>query len=540
MLRKLKISHRTLLFFALVAVLLTALGVFSLMQMASIRAAGSEIDSDWMPSQAAADDMALNFAHIQTESLRQLAFNDVETIRKSEALIAKALSEIQSLMVRYEAHISNADEARMFDIAKDAFAKYPQALEERKRVMAASPSATQVTAANRLVDALGAQFEEALLKLRTFNEDGAHHAVEAADTVYQNARLVIIAVILAALMATVALALVLTASIVRPMRRAVALSNEIAKGDLTHEVLIDGNDEATELLTSLSDMQGTLRNIIGQINDSTHVLTTSAEEMTAVMDDSTAGLQRQNDQIEQAATAVNEMTCAVEEVASNAVSTSEASRQSSESAQQGRIQLDDAIASIQALAQDVLSASDRAGDLANQTQNITRVLDVIRAVAEQTNLLALNAAIEAARAGDAGRGFAVVADEVRALAKRTGESTQEIESMIGNIKQGTGMTVDALQQSASRAQGTLEKAQAAGVALVRIAETVAGINERNLVIASASEEQAQVAREIDRNLVNIRDLSVQTSAGAQQTTVATQELSRLAVDLSTLVRRFKM
>lgn len=540
MLRKLKISHRTLLFFALVAVLLTALGVFSLMQMASIRAAGSEIDSDWMPSQAAADDMALNFAHIQTESLRQLAFNDVETIRKSEALIAKALSEIQSLMVRYEAHISNADEARMFDIAKDAFAKYPQALEERKRVMAASPSATQVTAANGLVDALGAQFEEALLKLRTFNEDGAHHAVEAADTVYQNARLVIVAVILAALMATVALALVLTASIVRPMRRAVALSNEIAKGDLTHEVLIDGNDEATELLTSLSDMQGTLRNIIGQINDSTHVLTTSAEEMTAVMDDSTAGLQRQNDQIEQAATAVNEMTCAVEEVASNAVSTSEASRQSSESAQQGRIQLDDAIASIQALAQDVLSASDRAGDLANQTQNITRVLDVIRAVAEQTNLLALNAAIEAARAGDAGRGFAVVADEVRALAKRTGESTQEIESMIGNIKQGTGMTVDALQQSASRAQGTLEKAQAAGVALVRIAETVAGINERNLVIASASEEQAQVTREIDRNLVNIRDLSVQTSAGAQQTTVATQELSRLAVDLSTLVRRFKM
>lgn len=540
MLRKLKISHRTLLFFALVAVLLTALGVFSLMQMASIRAAGSEIDSDWMPSQAAADDMALNFAHIQTESLRQLAFNDAETLRKSEALIAKALSEIQSLMVRYEAHISNADEARMFGVAKDAFAKYPQALEARKRVMTASPSAAQMTAANGQVDALGAQFEDALLKLRTFNEEGAHHAVEAADTVYQNARLVIAAVILAALMATVALALVLTASIVRPMRRAVALSNEIAKGDLTHEVLIDGSDEATELLTSLSDMQGTLRNIIGQINDSTHVLTTSAEEMTAVMEDSTAGLQRQNDQIEQAATAVNEMTCAVEEVASNAVSTSEASRESSESAQQGRIQLDDAIASIQALAHDVLSASDRAGDLANQTQNITRVLDVIRAVAEQTNLLALNAAIEAARAGDAGRGFAVVADEVRALAKRTGESTQEIESMIGNIKQGTGMTVDALQQSASRAQGTLEKAQAAGVALVRIAETVAGINERNLVIASASEEQAQVAREIDRNLVNIRDLSVQTSAGAQQTTVATQELSRLAVDLSTLVRRFRM
>lgn len=540
MLRKLKISHRTLLFFALVAVLLTALGLFSLMQMAAIRAAGSEIDSDWMPSQAAADDMALNFAHIQTESLRQLAFSDVETIRKSEALIAAALSEIQSLMVRYEAHISDDNEARVIGAAKEVFAQYPQALEERRRVMAASPSAAQMTAANARVDAMGTQFEQALLKLRTFNEEGAHHAVDVATAVYKNARLIIAAVILAALIATVVLALILTASIVRPMRRAVAVSNEIAKGDLTHEVFIDGNDEATELLTSLSEMQASLRDIIGQINDSAHVLTTSAEEMTAVMLDSTDGLQKQNDQIEQAATAVNEMTCAVEEVASNAVSTSEASRESSESAQQGRIQLDDAIASIQALAHDVLSASDRAGDLANQTQNITRVLDVIRAVAEQTNLLALNAAIEAARAGDAGRGFAVVADEVRALAKRTGESTQEIESMIGNIKQGTGLTVDALQLSASRAQGTLDKAQAAGVALVQIAETVAGINERNLVIASASEEQAQVAREIDRNLVNIRDLSVQTSAGAQQTSIATQELSRLAVNLNGLVRRFKM
>lgn len=540
MLRKLKISHRTLLFFALVALLLTALGLFSLMQMAAIRAAGSEIDSDWMPSQAAADDIALNFSHIQTESLRQLAFNDPETIRKSDGVIAKALSEIQSLMVRYEAHVSDADEARVFAGAKDVFAQYPQALEERKRVMAGSPSAEQAAAINARVDAMGAQFEEALLKLRTFNEEGAHHAVGAATAVYQKARMVIAAVILVALMATVALAFILTASIVRPMRRAVVVSNEIAKGDLTHEVLVDGNDEATELLTSLREMQTNLRNIIGQINDSTSVLTTSAEEMTAVMLDSTTGLQRQNDQIEQAATAVNQMTCAVEEVASNAVSTSEASRASSESAQQGRIQLDDAIASIQALAHDVLSASDRAGDLANQTQNITRVLDVIRAVAEQTNLLALNAAIEAARAGDAGRGFAVVADEVRALAKRTGESTQEIESMIGSIKEGTGLTVDALQQSASRAQGTRDKAQAAGVALVHIAETVAGINERNLVIASASEEQAQVAREIDRNLVNIRDLSVQTSAGAQQTSIATQELTRLAVDLNALVSRFKM
>lgn len=540
MLRKLKISHRTLLFFALVAVLLAALGLFSLMQMAAIRAAGSEIDSDWMPSQAAADDMALHLAHVRIESMRQLAFHDAETLRKSDEQISAAMNELSQLMARYEGHISNPDEARVFGVVKNAYANYPQALQERQRVLAAYPSEDRAAAVSARVSELSHQFEQALLELRSFNEEGAHQAVEAATSVYRNAQRVIASVILVALVSTVALALLLTASIVRPMRRAVAVSNQIAKGDLTHEVHVNGNDEATELLTSLSEMQVNLRSIIGQINDSAQVLTASAEEMSAVMLDSTEGLQRQNDQIEQAATAVNEMTCAVEEVASNAVSTSEASRASSESAQQGRMQLEDAIASIQALADDVVSASARAGELADQTHNITRVLDVIRAVAEQTNLLALNAAIEAARAGDAGRGFAVVADEVRALAKRTGESTREIESMLSSIQQGTGLTVEALQQGASRARTTLDKAEAAGVALVQIAETVAGINERNLVIASASEEQAQVAREIDRNLVSIRDLSVQTSAGAQQTSVATQELSRLAVDLNGLVRRFRM
>jgi methyl-accepting chemotaxis protein len=165
-------------------------------------------------------------------------------------------------------------------------------------------------------------------------------------------------------------------------------------------------------------------------------------------------------------------------------------------------------------------------------------LDVIRAIAEQTNLLALNAAIEAARAGEAGRGFAVVADEVRALAHRTAQSTQEIEKMVAGIQNGTGEAVASMQQSNQRTQSTLEMARAAGVALEQITQSIHLINERNLVIASASEEQAQVSREVDRNLVNIRDLATQSAAGANQTSTATHELSRLAVDLNALVARF--
>ena len=184
-----------------------------------------------------------------------------------------------------------------------------------------------------------------------------------------------------------------------------------------------------------------------------------------------------------------------------------------------------------------------AGDieqLAASANEISRVLDVIGSIAGQTNLLALNAAIEAARAGEAGRGFAVVADEVRALAHRTQQSTGEIEQMIGQIQSGTERAVSAMHSSQGRASGTLDVAEAAGQALELIAEAIASINQRNLVIASASEQQASVAREVDRNLVNIRDLSMQTSAGAHQTSAAAQDLSRLAVELNAMVAQFKV
>jgi methyl-accepting chemotaxis protein len=165
---------------------------------------------------------------------------------------------------------------------------------------------------------------------------------------------------------------------------------------------------------------------------------------------------------------------------------------------------------------------------------------VIRAIADQTNLLALNAAIEAARAGDAGRGFAVVADEVRALAHRTQQSTGEIEQMIGGIRQDTDEAVNAMHSSNSLASATLDVARSAGEALEEITQSISQINERNLMIASASEEQAQVAREVDRNLIGIRDLSQQVLDGARHTDIAGQELSRMAVALNGSVARFSL
>ncbi|WP_420042182.1 methyl-accepting chemotaxis protein [Pseudomonas fulva] len=357
---------------------------------------------------------------------------------------------------------------------------------------------------------------------------------------FSNAQKVTVLAIILAVALTLLLSWRMTHSLTAPLGTAVAAAQTIASGDLTRQLDLTGKDEAAQLLQAMHSMQTTLRSTLEHIGKSAEQLAASTEEMSAVMSESAQGLQQQNNEIEMAATAVTEMSHAVEEVASNAVTTSADSKAAAETARFGQVQLTDTLSAIGSLTGNVLSASEQARNLAEQTQNISKVLDVIRAVAEQTNLLALNAAIEAARAGEAGRGFAVVADEVRSLAHRTGESTREIEQMIGGIQQGTNQTVSALMTSADQARQTQEQASAANQALSTITQAVSGIDERNLVIASAAEEQAQVAREVDRNLVRIRDLSIQTSAGAEQTQTASQELSRLAGDLSGLVRRFKV
>jgi methyl-accepting chemotaxis protein len=287
-------------------------------------------------------------------------------------------------------------------------------------------------------------------------------------------------------------------------------------------------------------MQQNLRRTLTELGDSSNQLASTSEEMTAVTEDALRGVHRQNDEINQAATAINQMSAAVDEVARNAAHASSAAKNSSTSAEHGRQRVEETVSVIHQLHESVGATATEINGLASQVQSISGVLDVIRGIADQTNLLALNAAIEAARAGEAGRGFAVVADEVRALAHRTQQSTAEIEKMIASIQGGTEKAVAAMGQSSDRARESMDVAGAAGLALTEITAAILQINERNISIASATEEQAQVAREVDRNLTSIRDLSLQTSAGANQTSTASGELSRLAVGLNTLVMQFKM
>ncbi|MGW7771485.1 methyl-accepting chemotaxis protein [Pseudomonas machongensis] len=539
-LRNMKIGIRAASVFTLLGVLVLVMGLISLYETRRMDSATDEIRVTWMPAIIALNEVSTYLGRARAMTLRSVIEEDPAVRQTTLSRIGEINTSLEAGIKTYESTIIEKDDRALFDNFISLTQRY-HGLQKSIRDAAANGD---IAEARRLVNGPLAEYADSMMKalgtLIQYNSDGADKASQRSSDAYEEAFTLIVLSLVVIILALVAIAVLLTRSIVVPLAEAVSVAERVATGDLTQEIRIVGRDEPALLLRALSRMQESLRDTIRKIAASSDQLASASEELHTVTEDTSRGLHQQSAEIDQAATAVNQMTAAVEEVANNAVSTADASKGADQTTRDGRDQVNQALSSIQQLVEDVTGTSSEIEQLATSANEISRVLDVIGSIAGQTNLLALNAAIEAARAGEAGRGFAVVADEVRALAHRTQQSTAEIEQMIGGIQTGTERAVGSMHSSQGRASGTLEIAEAAGQALELIAEAIAAINQRNLVIASASEEQAQVAREVDRNLVNIRDLAMQTSAGANQTSAAAQDLSRLAVELNGMVAQFKV
>ncbi|WWF17217.1 methyl-accepting chemotaxis protein [Pseudomonas trivialis] len=537
-LRNMRIGLRASLSFAVLASLLVIVGLFGLGQMAELRESALIIERSWMPSIENAHEIAATVAGIRLEALRFVTTDESRIRDTSRGLITRNTAQLKALLASHESLPSNDDERALLQQVNTAVASYMGTIGQMISLVDKEQQQDAIDLVTSRLAPLGNALNQHLEALTNFNKRGVEAAADSAAQVYARARWIVALIIVVALVATLLLAWLLTRSITTPLGQALAVARTIAAGDLSQPVTVHGRDEPAQLLAALASMQTQLQGTLRGISESAQQLASAAEEMSSVMAQSTLGLQAQNDEIEQAATAVTQMSVAVDDVANNAVSSAEASQASDEDSKHGHHQISQTISAIQSLVDEVLGASNKAEGLAAKAQDISKVLEVIRGIAGQTNLLALNAAIEAARAGEAGRGFAVVADEVRSLAQRTQASTEDIEQMITSIQQGTQDTVGALNSSAEHAGHTLQRANNAGNALAKITASISQINQRNRVIASAAEQQALVARDVDRSLVNIRALSTQTAAGASQTSAASQELSRLAVDLNGLVTRF--
>ncbi|KTT51018.1 chemotaxis protein [Pseudomonas oryzihabitans] len=538
--RTLKLSARSALCFATITLLLLVLAITSALGLNSLYKAEQDVETNWMPSIGQTGKMNALMLRLRLETLRVVASEDTQVKQTAITVIAQSRLDLSQAVVDYMKLVASPAEQRLADDVAAGIKAYDGRLDEILNIAQTRSANEGIAFINANIRPLTNELQKKIMALGEFNEQGAKQAGQLAAQTYSRSLWLLGLISALAVVLTVVLAVLYTRSILQPLRQVLGINQRIAAGDLRVAAEATGRDEMAELIKATVQMQQTLRETVSHIGEASTQLASAAEEMNAVTDEASRGLQRQNAEVEQAATAVNEMTSAVEEVARNAASASASAQQSEQSTGVGAARVTETVKAIHGLTDTVSRTSEQIVELAQQAQGIAKVVDVIRGIAEQTNLLALNAAIEAARAGEQGRGFAVVADEVRALAHRTQESTREIEQMIGGIQTGSEGAVQAMQQSRDEATATLKIASEAGTALEEIARSITEINERNFLIATASEEQAQVARSVDQNLVSIRDLSIQTSAGAHQTAAAAHEVSRLAVDMNRLVTRFSV
>lgn len=329
--------------------------------------------------------------------------------------------------------------------------------------------------------------------------------------------------------------------VTRPILGVAHMLRDIAsgEGDLTQRLPHTGRDELGELAGWFNRFLDKLQPIIRDVKVSVRDARSTADQSAAISSQTSAGMQQQFREIDQVATASHEMTATAQDVARSAAQAADAARGADQATRDGLALIDRTTQSIDSLAANLTSAMGQVEQLASSSEEIGSVLEVIRAIAEQTNLLALNAAIEAARAGEAGRGFAVVADEVRSLANRTQQSTQEIQGLIEQLQDGANDAVAAMRGSASHAQSNLAEADSAAQALGRIVATVEELDGLNQQIATAAEEQSQVAQDIDRNITNVSGLSEQAHEGTAAVLSANQRVKEHMAGLRVVLGRFR-
>lgn len=350
----------------------------------------------------------------------------------------------------------------------------------------------------------------------------------------------VVAIVIIALIALITY--LASAKVTQPLVEMRSAMAEIAHGDgdLTKRLEVKSNDEIGALAVEFNTFTDKLRGLLKDTATSTKAVSDAADHLRDVSHATSQEINQERSQVDNVSTAVTQMASTVVEISKNAAQSSDAATKADELVQAGSEQVQDAMLEIRALASAISQGVEVVGGLSKESDSIGAVVDVINSIAEQTNLLALNAAIEAARAGEQGRGFAVVADEVRSLASRTQESTTDIRKMVERLQAMSEQTNNVMQEGQARSQSGVDKTEKVVETLKDITQSIGLVHEQSTHIALATEQQTEVAQDINKSLVAITGLSDRTSQHAEELALEAAQLSTVSGDLKELVGQFKI
>ncbi|WP_421310040.1 methyl-accepting chemotaxis protein [Aeromonas veronii] len=545
MLTKMTIGRKLTMAFTTLALLMLGFAWFATLQLSNIYRDASEVSDNIVPSIRASSQMHVSLLDARRAELNMVIDalgKDPDSLNSSTQSFEAAKSQYMAAEQRYGSmpFVSERDR-NMFAELKTAAAKYFSAHGDLETAIRQGDIAKVQSLIKNESRAALEQAGQDGLELRKENDRVANLLTKQSEASYERAKLLSTTVGALTLLFVVIVAWLLIRQIRNPVMTLLEQTRQVAAGNLTSQLDMKqfSHDELGKLAQGFNEMQSNLRMLVNEVSGSVVQLGAAAEEISAVAQQSANNMGAQQHELNQLATAMNEMQATVQEVARNTNDAASAATSASDTAAQGSETVNDSIGRIEKVATAIEETALVIRQLGDDSRNIGMVLEVIQGIAEQTNLLALNAAIEAARAGEQGRGFAVVADEVRTLAKRTQDSTSQINHIISELQQRANEAGVTMQQSQDMMSETVHTAREAGASIAEISSSVNSISHMNIQIATATEEQGAVSEELNRNVVNISNASEEVATGAKQMAQACNDLNLLATQLQEVVRKFR-
>ncbi|MEH8216694.1 methyl-accepting chemotaxis protein [Aeromonas veronii] len=545
MLTKMTIGQKLTMAFTTLAMLMLGFAWFATLQLSNIYRDASEVSDNIVPSIRASSQMHVSLLDARRAELNMVIDalgKDPDSLNSSTQSFEAAKSQYMAAEQRYGSmpFVSERDR-NMFAELKTAAAKYFSAHGDLETAIRQGDIAKMQSLIKNESRAALEQAGQDGLELRKENDRVANLLTKQSEASYERAKLLSSTVGALTLLFVVIVAWLLIRQIRNPVMTLLEQTRQVAAGNLTSQLDMKqfSHDELGKLAQGFNEMQSNLRMLVNEVSGSVVQLGAAAEEISAVAQQSANNMGTQQHELNQLATAMNEMQATVQEVARNTNDAASAATSASDTAAQGSETVNDSIGRIEKVATAIEETALVIRQLGDDSRNIGMVLEVIQGIAEQTNLLALNAAIEAARAGEQGRGFAVVADEVRTLAKRTQDSTSQINHIISELQQRANEAGVTMQQSQDMMSETVHTAREAGASIAEISSSVNSISHMNIQIATATEEQGAVSEELNRNVVNISNASEEVATGAKQMAQACNDLNLLATQLQEVVRKFR-